>query len=135
MQGETGEREWEIRIGCRNGVSGIARNGVLTSSRQVGEPRLRCFESLAGRAEFGLAMCSFCEEESDVMAAGWAGVDGLAVSVCWSNPPGGLMTAECKDGRRAASTRSTKATGRQEGFNSTAVRMDGLFGAAVVRIS
>lgn len=23
--------------------------------------------------KFGLAMCSSCEEESDVMAAGWAG--------------------------------------------------------------
>lgn len=49
----------EIRIGCKNGVSGNAGNGDLTSSRQVGEPRLRCFESLAGRAKFGLAMCSF----------------------------------------------------------------------------
>lgn len=45
------------------------------------------------------------------------------------------MTAGCKDGHEAVSTRSTQATGRQEGFNSTAVRMDRLFGATVVRIS
>lgn len=79
-------------------------------------------------------MCSFCEEESDVMAAGWGWWTDWP-SVCWSNPPGGIMTAECKDGHKAESTRSTKATGRQEGFNSTAVRMDGVFGTTVVRIS
>lgn len=45
------------------------------------------------------------------------------------------MTAECKDGHRGVSTGSAKATGRQEGFNSMAVRMDGLLGATVVRIS
>lgn len=62
-------------------------------------------------------------------------VDGLAVCVCWSNPPRRIMTAECEDGYKAVSTRSTKTTGRQEGFNRTAVRMDGLLGATVVRIS
>lgn len=54
-------------------MSGKTRNGDLTGSREDGESGLRCFQSPGGRAKFGLAMCSFCEEEGDVMAAGWAG--------------------------------------------------------------
>lgn len=72
----------EVRTGCKNGVSGIARNGGLTSSREGGEPGLRCFEGLGERAEFGLAMCSPGEEEGDVMAAGWAGGRIGCVCVC-----------------------------------------------------
>lgn len=93
-------------------------------------------DALEDVINFGRRRVVPVREESDVMAGqagGWIGC--VCVCVCWSNPPGGIMTAECDDEHKAVPMRSTKAAEREQGCNRTAARINGLLGATVVRIS